>query len=185
MSRVGKKPVVVPDKVKAELTGGVLSVTGPVGTLKLQIPGCLKIAIKDGSISLERANDDVRAMHGLYRALIQNMATGVSKGFSRSLDIVGVGYKSEVKGSNLEISVGYSHPVVFPIPQGIKISVDKQMHITVFGADKVLVGEVSAIIRKTRPPEPYKGKGIRYAGEVVRKKVGKVAQAIGGAGGAK
>lgn len=174
--------MVIPDKVKVECKGDRLSVNGPLGKLDLTLPALLSVEFGDKVVSVKRANDEhqTRALHGLYRALINNMVVGVSHGYSKILDIVGVGYKSEVKGKNLELNLGFSHKIVFPIPEGIKVTVDKQVRITLNGADKQMVGEMAARIRKLRKPEPYKGKGIRYAGEVVKKKLGKAATAVGG-----
>lgn len=182
MSRIGKKPVVVPDKVKVDIKGVDIAVTGPLGNLKLSLPKVLSAELGDKVVNLKRANDEshTRALHGLYRSLVHNMVEGVSHGYTKILDIVGVGYKSEIKGKNLELLVGFSHPVVFPIPDGIKVVVDKGARITLTGADKQLIGEVAASLRRIKPPEPYKGKGIRYAGEIVKKKVGKAAAAVGG-----
>lgn len=182
MSRIGRKQVEIPDKVKVECKGDRLLVNGPLGKLDLTLPALLSVELGDKFVNVRRANDErqTRALHGLYRALINNMVVGVSHGYSKILDIVGVGYKSEVKGKNLELNLGFSHPIIFPIPEGMKVTVDKQVRITLSGADKHMVGEMAARIRKLRKPEPYKGKGIRYAGEVVKKKLGKAATAVGG-----
>ena len=182
MSRIGKQPVSLPDKVKASFKDGKLTITGPLGNLSLAMPALISLELGDKAINVLRSNDEsqTRALHGLYRSMIFNMVEGVVKGYTKILDIVGVGYKSEVKGKNIELLVGFSHPVVFPIPDGIKVTIDKQVRININGIDKHLVGEVAASIRKIKPPEPYKGKGIRYADEVVKKKVGKAATAVGG-----
>lgn len=182
MSRIGKKPVALPDKVNANVKDGALVVTGPLGNLTLALPAILSVELGDKVLNLKRTGDDssARALHGLYRSLINNMVDGVSKGYTKILDIVGVGYKAELKGKSLEMALGFSHQVKFPIPEGIKITVDKNVRITVFGIDKQLVGETAAMIRKSRPPEPYQGKGIRYSDEVVKKKVGKSAAGVGG-----
>jgi len=182
MSRIGKQPVHLPEKVKAGFKDGVLSVSGPLGNLTLAIPSALSLEFGDKIVSLKRSSDDraARSIHGLFRALIHNMVIGVSKGYTKILDIVGVGYKSEIKGKNLELLLGFSHPVVFPIPEGVKVTVDKNVRITLTGADKQVIGETAARIRKIRPPEPYQGKGIRYSDEIVKKKVGKAATAVGG-----
>ena len=182
MSRIGKQPVQLPDKVKAIFKDSVLTISGPLGTLTLTIPVTLTLELSDKVINVKRSSDErqIRSIHGLFRALIQNMVVGVSQGYTKILDIVGVGYKSEIKGKNLELLLGFSHPVVFPIPEGIKVTVDKNVRITLSGADKQVVGETAASIRKIRPPEPYQGKGVRYSDEIVKKKVGKAATAVGG-----
>ena len=181
MSRIGKIPVVVTKGVAATLTNGVLHIKGPKGELSLDVGERryprVAVALADGTIAVTRREESrySRTEQGLVRALIQNMVSGVTENFSRIMDIVGVGYKAEVKGETLALALGFSHPVNFEIPKGIKIAVDKQTRVTVTGADRQLVGETSARIRRLRPPEPYKGKGIRYADEVVRRKVGKAA----------
>ncbi len=186
MSRIGKQPVVVPQGVTAKLEAGTLSIKGPKGELSFDVNegryGNIKVAIEDGSITVTRRDDErlSRTQHGLVRALIQNMVTGVTDTFSQTLELVGVGYKAEMKGNALTLNLGFSHPIDFPLPEGIKIAVDKQTKIVINGADKQLVGETAARIRKLRPPEPYKGKGIRYEKEVVRRKVGKAAGAATG-----
>jgi large subunit ribosomal protein L6 len=184
MSRIGKQPVVIPEKVKASLKDSELRIAGPVGNLKLALPAMISVELGDKAINVKRSGDEphMRAMHGLYRALINNMVVGASHGFTKILEIVGVGYKAEMKGKNMELLLGYSHPIVFPIAEGLKITIDKGVRITIVGADKHLVGETAAQIRKLRPPEPYKQKGVRYAGEIIRKKVGKAATAVGGGG---
>ncbi len=182
MSRVGKMPILVPDKVKVDLKGEACSVTGPLGTLKLSVDPLIEVKVVDGKILLtERAPSNLsNARHGLMRNLIQNMVTGVSQGFKRDLEINGVGYRAEVKGSSLVLSLGFSHPIDFPIPQGIKIAVEKQVRLSISGASKAVVGEVAAQIRKMKMPEPYKGKGIKYTEEVIIRKVGKAAAGAGG-----
>ncbi len=182
MSRIGKQPVVMPDKVKASVKDHSITVTGPLGTLSLKFHDQFKIDIAGNVITVTRLNEErqTRSEHGLYRALIQNMVTGVSHGYTKVLDIVGVGYKADLKGKNLDLALGFSHPVVYPIPDGIKVVVDKGARVTITGFDKQLVGEVAASIRKIRPPEPYKGKGVRYSDEIIKKKVGKAATAVGG-----
>jgi len=186
MSRIGKKPVVVPKGLTIKLEQGTLFVKGPKGELSFDVNegryGNVNLAIEDGLITITRRDESriSRTQQGLVRALIQSMVTGVSDTFSRTLELVGVGYKAEMKGTALSLNLGYSHPINFPVPEGIKIAVDKQTKIIVSGADKQLVGEISARIRKLRPPEPYKGKGIRYEKEVVRRKVGKAAGAAAG-----
>lgn len=181
MSRIGKRPVVIAKGVTAKIDNGTLTVKGPKGELKQDVSKAgyplVDVKVTDSQIVVERKNDDgkARAQHGLMRALIQNMVTGVVQEFSRELEIRGVGYKAEVKGKSLNLNLGFSHPVDFPMPKGITISVDKQTNIKITGADKQLVGETAAKIRRLRPPEPYKGKGIRYMGEEVKQKVGKAA----------
>ena len=178
--------MIVAKGVTVALQNGTLSVKGPKGALALNVSESryplIDIVVKDGQISVGRREDSrySRTQQGLIRALIQNMATGVTENFVRILDIVGVGYRAEVKGKSLNLALGFSHPVNFAIPDGIAITVDKQTRVTVVGADRALVGETSARIRRLRPPEPYKGKGIRYADEVVRRKVGKAAAATTG-----
>ncbi len=183
MSRVGKKTIVFPEKVKATIQGKELSVEGPLGRLILSLPTGIAISIDPKQIQVQRENDErlTRSKHGLARALIANMVEGVSKGFKRELDINGVGYRAEIKGNDLQLTVGFSHQVLYPIPTGIKATVEKQTHITLIGADKELIGRVVSEIRNVKPPEPYKAKGIKYSEEVVRRKAGKSA-ASGGKG---
>ena len=181
MSRIGKRPVVVPKGVTANINGTIVAATGPKGELKLDINPqrytAVSVEFKDNAFTVTRREDTIRGRseQGLVRALLQNMMTGLSEGFTRDLEIVGVGYKAEAKGKTLGLNLGYSHPIEYEIPAGIKIDVEKQTRIKISGADKHMVGEVAAQIRRMRPPEPYKGKGIKYAGEVVRRKVGKAA----------
>jgi len=178
MSRIGKRPVHVPDKVKVDLAGSLIKVTGPKGTLERTIHPDMTVTIKGAEVTVARPSDlkKHRALHGLTRALIQNMAMGVSQGFSRQLQIVGVGFRAEVKGKTLVLYLGFSHPTVVRPPAGINVSVDaKENKITIEGIDKELVGQTAAKIRSLRPPEPYKGKGVRYVGEQVRQKAGKTA----------
>lgn len=183
MSRTGKKPIPIPDKVKVQVSEGVVLVEGPLGKLKQVLQPQIKVEVQDKQIVVNRQDDlpQSRAFHGLTRTLIENMVVGVSQGFTKELDIQGVGYRADVKGNNLNLSLGFSHPVTFPIPEGIKIKVDKQTHIVVTGFHKGQVGQISADIRKIRPPEPYKGKGVRYSDEVIKRKAGKTA-ATGAAG---
>lgn len=175
-SRVGRKPVAIGDGIKVEITGQVLKVTGPKGSLDLTAPDEIALSQGEGTVilsseSTERRN---RSLHGLTRSLVQNMITGVSQGFSKELEVNGVGYRASVKGRDLVLYLGRSHQDVFPIPEGIEISVGKdQRLVTVAGIDRQKVGEAAAAIRALRPPEPYKGKGIRYVGEYVRMKEGK------------
>lgn len=183
MSRVGKKPVILPKGVQAELREGVLSVKGPKGALTFDLPRLVEVQVQEGQILVFPKGQDrfARAEHGLARARIQNMVTGVTEQFRKDLEIQGVGYRAEVKGHDLQLSLGFSHPVLFPIPEGIKIGVKKQTELTIEGCDRQLVGQTAAEIRGLKPPEPYQGKGIRYVGEVVRHKVGKAAAGATGA----
>jgi large subunit ribosomal protein L6 len=179
MSRIGNKPVEIPDKVKVNIDNdGAVSVEGPKGKLNWKLPPNISGKIDDKHVTFARSAEtrSVKALHGLARALVHNMVQGVSEGFSKRLEIEGVGFKAAVQGSNLNLSLGFSHPILFPIPKEIKITVDDQTKITVQGADKKLVGQVAADIRRFYPPEPYKGKGVRYAGEQIRRKVGKTVQ---------
>jgi large subunit ribosomal protein L6 len=177
MSRIGKLPIPVPSGVEVGLDESVVTVKGPKGTLSHTVTAPISVAREDdGSIAVTRPNDErlSRSLHGLTRTLIANMVTGVTQGYEKRLEIVGVGYRVLSKGpTQLEFQLGYSHPIVFDAPEGITFTVDGPTRFGVSGIDKQLVGEVSANIRKLRKPEPYKGKGIRYAGEVVRRKVGK------------
>lgn len=179
MSRVGKKPIEIPAGVAIKTEESLVSVEGPKGSLSRTIPREVALDIDDKLITVRRLTDDKRgrAMHGLARTLVSNMVTGVSTGFEKGLEIVGVGYRSEIDGNLLRLMVGYSKPVEYQVPEGISIRIDKQVNIVVSGIDKELVGSVAAQIRRIRKPEPYKGKGIRYAGEKVRRKVGKSAGA--------
>lgn len=181
MSRIGKRPVVVPKEVTIKMDGEVLSVKGPKGDMSYPVAAprysLVKVSTSAESISVARVSEsrESRTQQGLIRAIIQNMVNGAAHGFTRQLDIVGVGYKADVKGKVLGLSLGFSHPVVFPIPDGIHITVDKQTRVTITGADRQKVGEVAASIRRLRPPEPYKGKGVRYVDEYIKRKVGKAA----------
>jgi large subunit ribosomal protein L6 len=176
MSRIGKEPVPIPEGVEVTVADRVITVKGPKGTLSQEYREPITVAVEDGQVVVTRPNDERenRALHGLYRALVQNMVTGVTEGYRRGLEIVGVGYRAAARGSNgLTIQVGYSHPVEITAPEGITFEVPSPTRIEVIGADKQLVGQVAADIRKVRKPEPYKGKGIRYEGEHVRRKSGK------------
>ena len=175
MSRIGKKPIEVPASVSISLSPGRVMVNGPLGELSQQVPVRMKIEQENGSITVARPTErgDDRALHGLTRTLIANMVEGVTKGFEKRLELQGVGYRAAMQGSDLRIDVGYSHPVVMKAPQGISFEVPVPTEIVVKGVDKQQVGQVAAEVRKVRPPEPYKGKGIRYQGEYVRRKVGK------------
>jgi len=179
MSRIGKTPISLPDKVKVSVApGNEVTVEGPKGTLKWELPKAIAIASEGTILTVTRANEErsTKALHGLSRALISNMVTGVSKGFRKDLEIQGVGFRAAVKGDKLDLSIGYSHPILFPIPSEIKIAVTDNTKISVEGIDKHLVGQVAADIRAYYPPEPYKGKGIRYSDEQVRRKEGKTVQ---------
>jgi large subunit ribosomal protein L6 len=175
MSRIGRKPVTVPKGVNLDLQGSTVSVKGPKGELRRTLHPEMKVSLKDGTFTVERPSEDKRhkALHGLTRTLVQNMVEGVSKGFTKTLEIQGVGYKAETKPYGVNLIVGYSHPVKYEAPKGIKISVENNTVVKVEGADKEVVGQVAAELRSVRPPEPYKGKGIRYQGEQVRRKAGK------------
>lgn len=175
MSRIGKKPVVIPDKVKVSIDNNILKATGPKGELELSIPSQVCFKLENNTISISRESDDkrIRSLHGLTRALTNNVIEGVLNGYTKVLQLEGVGYKVEMKGKGLMLSLGYSHPIYVIPPDGIQIASPNPNTIQVIGIDKQLVGEVSARIRKLRPPEPYKGKGIRYQNEVVRRKEGK------------
>jgi large subunit ribosomal protein L6 len=175
MSRIGKQPIELPAGVNVALSPGRVQVNGPLGELSQQVPARMMIEQKDGEIVVTRPTErgEDRALHGLTRTLIANMVEGVTKGFERRLEIQGVGYRAALRGADLELNVGFSHPVVVKAPAGITFDVPVPTQIVVKGTDKQAVGQVAADIRKTRPPEPYKGKGIRYEGEYVRRKVGK------------
>ena len=175
MSRSGKKPIAVPKDVTVKVTPGVADVKGPKGSLKQALPPHVTFELKGSELvaSLESDNKELSKFHGLARSLVANAVDGVTKGFKKALDIVGVGYRAEMKGQQVIFALGYSHPVVFDIPKGIDLTVDKQTHITVTGVDRQLVGQVAANIRRMRKPDPYKQKGVRYTGEVLKKKVGK------------
>lgn len=175
MSRIGRKPVPVPAGVTVTIEGTTVGVKGPKGELKRTFRPEVGIRLEDGQLVVERAADTKthRALHGLTRALLANMVTGVTEGYRKSLEIVGVGYRAEKKGKNLVLNVGFSHPVEFPEPEGITITTPNPTTVVVEGIDKQRVGQVAAEIRSVRPPEPYKGKGIRYQGEQVRRKAGK------------
>lgn len=178
MSRIGKKPVLVPSSAKVSIDGSTITVTGPKGTLSRVVHPDIAVAMEGKEIHVTRPTDlkKHRALHGLTRALIQNMMVGVSEGYSRKLQIVGVGYRAELKGRAVLLYLGYSHPIVMLPPDGVKVTVEaKENRITIEGIDKEMVGQVAAKIRSFRPPEPYKGKGVRYVDEQVRQKAGKTA----------
>jgi large subunit ribosomal protein L6 len=182
MSRVGKLPIQIPPAVKVQVTDGVVKVQGPKGQLEHRLPPRISVELHDGTLSVRRQEDtrEGRSLHGLTRRLISNMVQGVHAGFARTLEIVGVGYRAEARGQALQLSLGYSHPILFQLPPGIQARVDRQTVITLEGVDRQLLGETAATIRRLRPPEPYKGKGIKYAEEVLRRKAGKAAGAAGG-----
>jgi large subunit ribosomal protein L6 len=177
MSRIGKKPIPVPQGVKVAVVKGepvdLLDVQGPKGKLKVPVPAGIKIKQIDGRLELERESDQYAALHGLTRALTANAVQGVSAGFTRELDIVGTGFRADVKNRIASFSLGYSHPIEVMLPEGIDLKIDKQTHLILTGFDKQLLGQVAANIRGLRKPDPYKNKGVRYTGEVLRKKVGK------------
>jgi large subunit ribosomal protein L6 len=175
MSRIGKLPIPVPAGVEVKIDGQVVEVKGPKGTLTHTVPAPIAVALEESTVVVTRPNDErlARSLHGLTRTLIANNIQGVTEGFTKGLEIVGTGYRVAAKGSALEFALGYSHPITVEPPAGISFSVDGNTKITVHGIDKQAVGEVAANIRKLRKPEPYKGKGVRYAGEVVRRKAGK------------
>ena len=175
MSRIGKLPIPLQGGVNVKVDAGVVTVAGPKGTLTQPLADGISAELQDDRLVLKRKDDTKKqkALHGLMRALLANAVTGVAKGFSRDLEIQGVGYRAQMAGQSVTFNLGYTHPVDFPVPQGIQITVDKQTKLTVAGIDRQQVGQVAAEIRSLRPPDVYKGKGIRYAGEVVRKKAGK------------
>ena len=175
MSRIGKKPVTLPKGVAVDIQGNTVAVKGPKGELRRTLHADMQVALTDGQVTVARPSDEKRhkALHGLSRTLVQNMVDGVSKGFSKTLEIQGVGYKAEAKPYGVNLIVGFSHPVKYEAPKGIKISVENNTVVKIEGADKEAVGQVAAELRSVRPPEPYKGKGIRYQGEQVRRKAGK------------
>lgn len=181
MSRIGNKPIPVPSTVKVGLAPDKVDVQGPKGKLSVHLPRGVKFEQKDGILTAKRETEEHRAVHGLARALVANAVKGVTEGFKKELDIVGVGYRAEVKGKAVAFALGKSHPIEFPIPEGIQIAIDKQTHIVVSGADKGQVGQVAADIRSLRPPDPYKQKGIRITGERLKKKAGKAGAKAGAA----
>jgi len=179
MSRIGKKPVSFPKNVKISQSADVVKVEGPKGMLSSKMPQGITVNVGDGSVTVERKSDDIqmRSYHGLTRTLIENMVKGVTTGFEKKLEISGVGYRAEISDKNLKLILGFSSPVQYNIPKGIDVKVDKQVNIIVSGIDKELVGRVAAEIRALRKPEPYKGKGIKYADEYIKRKAGKSASA--------
>jgi large subunit ribosomal protein L6 len=175
MSRIGKKPIVLPKGVTAQVSDGAVEVKGPKGQLRQPLPPGIKFELVEGQLHAKLAREDkeLGKFHGLGRSLVANAVHGVTEGFKKELDIVGVGYRAEAKGKQVVFALGYSHPVVFDVPQGIEVAVSNQTHIVVTGVDRQLVGQVAADIRSLRKPDPYKQKGVRYTGEVLKKKVGK------------
>jgi len=181
MSRIGNKPIPVPSGVKIAMASDKIDVQGPKGKLSVAIPRGISFEQKDGVLNVKRDSDEHRAVHGLARALVANAVHGVTQGFKKEMDIVGVGYRAELKGKAVAFALGKSHPVQFPVPEGIQIAVDKQTHLIISGADKGQVGQVAADIRSLRPPDPYKQKGIRITGERLKKKAGKAGAKAGAA----
>jgi large subunit ribosomal protein L6 len=179
MSRIGRKPIGIPTGVKVQIDGNVVRAEGPKGRLAQTVPTGIATRLERDQLLLTRESDarTIRALHGLARSLVANMVTGVSAGFERKLDIVGIGYRAQMQGKNIQLALGYSHPVIFPLPDGVTAEIERQVAITLRGADKALLGETAARLRNLRRPDPYKGKGIRYSGEVIRRKVGKKAGA--------
>ena len=175
MSRIGKKPIAIPKGVtiKADATG--VEVKGPKGQMKQALPPGITAAIEDGNVVTKKESEDpqLRKFHGLARSLVNNAVLGVTEGWKKELDIVGVGYRAELKGQQIHLALGYSHPIVFDVPKGIEVAIDKQTHITVTGVDRQLVGQVAANLRRMREPDPYQQKGVRYTGEKLKKKAGK------------
>jgi large subunit ribosomal protein L6 len=175
MSRIGKKPIPLPAGVKYEVKGNTVTVNGPKGQVQTHLPSGVELQQADGILQIVRQGDQFAAVHGLARALVNNAVEGVTKGWNRELEIVGIGYRAELKGKNTVVfTLGYSHPIEFPLPTGVTVAVDaKQTRLTVSGIDRQKVGQVSADMRSLRPPDPYKQKGVRYVGEKLKKKVGK------------
>ena len=178
MSRIGKQPVVIPAKVKVDVKGNRVFVEGPKGKLDWQLPNRTSVKVEGDKVLVSREGDDAKAkaLHGLSRALVNNMVKGVSEGFVKKLEIQGVGFKAAVQGKSVSLTLGYSHPINYPIPDQIKVTVEENTKLTIEGPDRQVVGEVAAEIRNFYPPEPYKGKGVRYAGEHVKRKEGKTVQ---------
>ena len=181
MSRIGRAPIAIPSGVKVTQDGSALLIEGAKGRLSIALPSLITVRIAGQQLEVTRRGDESasRALHGLYRALIHNMVQGVVNGFSKELEISGVGYRAQLQGKQLSLSVGFSHPVLIPIPEGITVEIPKPTNILVKGFDKQLVGQFAANIRRIAPPEPYKGKGIKYAGETIRRKAGKAATGSG------
>jgi large subunit ribosomal protein L6 len=179
MSRIGKKPIPIPPGVKVAVHDDRVSAEGPKGKLSQPVPRGLTARVENGHVLIGRGSDErsLRALHGLTRSLVANMVSGVKDGFERKLEIVGIGYRAQLQGRNIQLALGYSHPVVFPLPEGVTAEIDRQTAITLRCADKALLGQTAAKLRELRKPDPYKGKGIKYADEVIRRKVGKKAGA--------
>ena len=179
MSRIGRMPIAVPSGVKVNVADGSVRVEGPKGKLSRELPPEVALAVESGTVNVSRTDETRRArgVHGLTRKLVANMVEGVSKGFTRVLEINGVGYRAEARGSILHLTLGYSHPIAYQLPAGITAKVERQVVITLEGADRELLGQVAAAVRELRPPEPYKGKGVKYAEETIRRKAGKAAGA--------
>ena len=175
MSRIGKKPIPIPQGVSVTIAEGAVEVKGPKGHLRQLVPPGVVFVRNDATLvaTLEREGRELRKFHGLARSLVANAVTGVTDGFKKELDIVGIGYRAELKGKQVHFALGYSHPVVFNVPEGVDVAIDKQTHLVVTGVDRQLMGQVAADIRALRKPDPYKQKGVRYTGEVLKKKVGK------------
>ena len=178
MSRIGKKPVALPAGLKVDIKGNSLAVEGPKGKMSMEFDSRISIENKDNEFVLSRANEqkETKALHGLYSVLVSNMVTGVMQGYEKRLEINGTGFKAAVAGQKLTLNIGFSHPVVYDIPEGVKVAVEDSVKLVISGVDKHLVGHVAAVIRDFRPCEPYKAKGIRYSDEVVRRKAGKAAK---------
>jgi large subunit ribosomal protein L6 len=179
MSRIGRKPVSIPQGVKVQIDGATVRAEGPKGKLMQPVPVGLTATLEGNQLVISRSGDDrkIRALHGLARALVANMVSGVKDGFERKLEIVGIGYRAQLQGRAITLALGYSHPVIFPLPEGITADIERQVSITLRGADKALLGQTAAQLRALRKPDPYKGKGIKYSDEVIRRKVGKKAGA--------
>ncbi|HET9703797.1 MAG TPA: 50S ribosomal protein L6 [Vicinamibacterales bacterium] len=175
MSRIGKKPIAIPTGVTVKADAGSVEVKGPKGQLRQPLPPGVTAAVEDGHIVTKKTSDDreLDKFHGLARSLVNNAVLGVTEGWKKELDIVGVGYRAEIKGQQIHLALGYSHPVVFDVPKGIEVAIDKQTHIVVTGCDRQLVGQVAANLRRLREPDPYQQKGVRYTGEQLKKKAGK------------
>lgn len=177
MSRIGRKPIAIPKGVTVQVQSDSVLVQGPKGSLKTVLPAGISCAVENSTLLARRENDSYAAVHGLARSLLANAVIGVTSGFRKELDIAGIGYRAEVKGRMVVFTLGYSHPIEFPLPEGIQVAVDKQTRLVVSGADKQKVGQVAANMRRLRPPDPYKHKGVRYTGERLKKKVGKTGAA--------
>lgn len=179
MSRIGRMPISIPSGVRVQVAGRSVHVEGPKGKLSRAVPAEVSVAVEGGTVKVSRHEETRRArgIHGLVRKLVANMVVGVSKGFARTLEISGVGYRADVRGGILHLTLGYSHPIAYQLPPGVTAKVDKQVIVTIEGSDREVLGQVAAALRALRPPEPYKGKGMKYAEETIRKKAGKAAGA--------